>query len=58
MRLIDDIELGKSISEDSLVSDFDGVDLLNKKGKRQATNREEIDDSNDLFDFSKSLSKK
>ena len=58
MRLIDDIELGKSISEDSLVSDFDGVDLLNKKGKRQATSREEIDDSNDLFDFSKSLSKK
>ena len=57
MRLIDDIELGKSISEDSLVSDFDGVDLLNKKGKRQATEREREDDSSDLFDFSKSLTK-
>lgn len=53
MQLIDDIELPQSLSEDSLTSDFDGVDLMNKKGKRNATEREVIED--DLFDFSKSL---
>jgi len=56
MRLIDDIYMEKSLSEDSLASDFDGVDLLNKKGKRNATEREEIEDSS-LFDFSSSLTK-
>ena len=56
MRLIDDLYLDKSLSEDSLVSDFGGVDLLNKNGKRQATERDD-DSSSDLFDFSKSISK-
>ena len=56
MRLIDDLYLDKSLSEDSLVSDFGGVDLLNKNGKRQATERED-NSSSDLFDFSKSISK-
>lgn len=55
MRLIDDIYLDKSLSEDSLASDFDGVDLLNKSGTRNATKREEVNDAEDIFDFSKSL---
>lgn len=56
IQLIDDIDLPQSLSEDSLTSDFDGVDLLNKKGKRNATEREVIED--DLFDFSSSLTSK
>ena len=53
MQLIDDINLPKSLSEDSLTSDFDGVDLISKKGKRNATDRETVEE--DLFDFSSSL---
>lgn len=57
MVLIDDVGMDKSLSEDSLVSDFDGVQLLNTKGKRNATTREKIDEGMELFDFSKSINK-
>ena len=57
MKLLDDINLDHSLSEDSLVSDFDAVDLLNKKGKRTAVDREVVDDE-DLFIFNNTLSKK
>ena len=57
MRLIDDIYLDECLSEDSLAAEFDGVELLNTKGKRNATEREEIDEPT-LFDFSKSLNSK
>lgn len=56
MQLLDDIYLENSLSEDSLVSDFDAVDLLNKKGKRTAVEREVIEDE-DLFIFNNTLSK-
>ena len=55
MRLEDDIGLDHPLSEDSLVSDFCGVDLLNKKGNRNAVERETVDESDSLFDFSKAL---
>lgn len=55
MRLVDDIDLPNPLSEDSLVSDFCGVELLNKKGKRNAVERENIDESDSLFDFSKAI---
>jgi len=54
MQLIDDIELARSLSEDSLASNFEGIELLNKKGKRHAVERETVDDEG-LFDFSKSI---
>ena len=57
MKLLDDIYLDHSLSEDSLVSDFDAVDLMNKKGKRNAVDREIIDNE-DLFTFNKSLGNK
>lgn len=56
MKLLDDIHLDQSLSEDSLVSDFDAVDM-NKKGKRTAVEREVIPED-DLFMFNNSLSKK
>lgn len=56
MQLLDDIDLDHSLSEESLASDFDAVDLLNKKGNRTAKEREVIEED-DLFDFSKSISK-
>lgn len=56
MKLLDDIHLDHSLSEDSLVSDFDAVDLMNKKGKRTAVERETIPDD-DLFMFGNSISK-
>ena len=57
MKLLDDIYLDHSLSEDSLVSDFDAVDLGAKKGKRNAVERETIQDD-DLFMFGKSLGTK
>jgi len=53
MQLIDDMGLDKPLSEESLSSDFEGVELGNKKGKRNATEREVIDDDNDsdIFEF-------
>lgn len=56
MRLIDDIHLDKSLSEESLASNFEGVDLLNVKGNRQATKKDE-EPEEDLFDFSKAIKK-
>jgi len=59
MKLIDDVHLEKSLSEESLMSDFEGIEeKVNKKGKRNATERETIDDDpNELFDFSKAINK-
>lgn len=55
MMLIDDIYMPKSISESSLASDFDGVDLMTLKGNRNAVKREVVDTDDSLFDFSKAL---
>ena len=52
MRLIDDIGLDHSVSEDSLQSDFEGVDLSALKGKRNAKDR---DTTSSLFDLSQML---
>ena len=57
MRLMDDLYLDESLSKTSLASDFDTGELLNSKGKRTATEREEIEEST-LFDFSKALNNK
>lgn len=54
MRLIDDLGLEQSLSEESLASEFQGIDLLNKKGKRSAVEREIVDDE-DLFDATKAI---
>jgi replicative DNA helicase len=61
IRLLDDIHLETSLSEESLSSDFDAVDLGNKKGKRTAVEREVIDDDDDednLFDFAAAINNK
>lgn len=58
MQLLDDIYLDHSLSEDSLVADFDAVDLGAKKGKRNAVERETINTDEDLFMFGKSLGTK
>lgn len=60
MKLLDDIHLDRSLSEISLASDFDAIEMDNRKGKRTATTREVVDDGddfNDLFDFSSSINK-
>lgn len=56
MMLIDDLYLDKSLSEDSLVSDFDGVDLSNKKGNRTAIERD-IEPEEDPLSELQSLNK-
>jgi hypothetical protein len=61
IRLLDDAHLETSLSETSLASDFDAVDLNSKRGKKNATEREIVDDgdnANDLFDFASSIGKK
>ena len=60
IRLLDDYNLEESLSEDSLKSDFEGVDLnTEKKGKRTATKRDIIDnDDENIFDFASSINKK
>jgi replicative DNA helicase len=60
IRLLDDVHLETSLSETSLASDFDAVDLNSKRGKKNATEREIVDDddSNDLFDFASSIGNK
>jgi len=61
IRLIDDVHLDHSLSEESLSTDFEGVDLnIDKKGKRNAVERKVIkeDKEEDLFDFSSALNKK
>lgn len=57
MKLLDDIHLDHSLSEDSLVSDFDPVELVDKKGKRTAVEREVLEDD-ELFMFNKSIATK
>ena len=61
IRLIEDIYLEHSLSEDSLATDFEGVDLnIDKKGNRTAVERKIINDTedNDIFDFAASINKK
>lgn len=57
IQLIDDIDSERSLSEESLATDFDEIEKSSKKGKRNAVNRPIIDDEDDdlLFDFSSSL---
>lgn len=50
MQLIDDIYMNKSLSEDSLSTEFEGVQLLMSKGKRTTVQRDIIDDDDDIFD--------
>ena len=54
MKLIDDVDLEESVSEDSLASDFDGVMPTDSGSRRTATEREVVRED-DLFNFSKSL---
>lgn len=56
MRLVDDIGLDHSLSEDSLATDFDAVNM-NVKGKRNAKTREEIS-TEDPFEFGTALNAK
>jgi len=59
MMLIDDVELDKCLSETSLATDFEGVDLTSNKGKRTAIEREVIDDDeDDIFDFKSTINSK
>lgn len=61
IRLLDDVHLETTLSETSLSSDFDGVDLGSKKGKKNATEREVVDDDNDadnIFDFASAINRK
>lgn len=59
IQLIDDYELEESLSEISLASEFDGIDL-GRKGKKNAIEREVYENSpfNDTFDFNSSINKK
>lgn len=60
IQLIDDVFLETSLSEQSLGTDFDGVeDITSLKGKRNAVDREVIDDETDnIFDFNASINGK
>ena len=62
MQLMDDVGLDKCLSEESLSSDFEGVELNSKKGKRNAVERQIVDDisdsANDLFDFASAINSK
>lgn len=55
MKLIDDVGYPESLSELSLSTDFDGGELINKKGKRTAGDREIISEdsptASTVFDF-------
>ena len=55
MKLIDDIEKEKSISEDSLADSFDGVGFNSSSTRRTVTKR---DNNDDIFDFTKSINEK
>jgi hypothetical protein len=58
MKLMDDVDLEQSLSEESLATDFEGViDINTKRGKRNAKEREIVDEDNDeeLFDFKKAV---
>lgn len=63
IRLLDDVHLEHPISEISLSSDFEGIDLNTKKGKRNAVEREIIEEIKaaagaEIFDFDKAAKKK
>lgn len=60
IRLLDDVHLDGPLSEVSLTSDFEGIDLTSKKGKKNAVNREIIEEIKlaagvEIFDFDKGL---
>lgn len=55
MKLIDDVDMENSVSEDSLAESFDGVDFNSSSARRTVTKR---DDNDDIFDFTKSINKK
>lgn len=58
MRLMDDLGMDHSLSEISLGSDFDVVEM-NKQGKRHAKEREDISEEKEtIFDFAGALNKK
>ncbi len=55
--------MDKKLSEVSLSSDFEGIDLSGKKGKRNAVEREMVKEiisagGAEVFDFSKAQKKK
>ncbi len=55
MKLIDDVDMEKSISEDSLAESFDGVGFNSSSARRTVTKR---DNNDDIFDFTKSINEK
>lgn len=57
IKLLDDVHLETSLSEESLATDFDGIaDIVASKGKRNAKEREVVEDeSDDLFNFAASI---
>ena len=55
MKLIDDVDMEKSISEDSLAESFDGVGFNSSSTRRTVTKR---DNNDDIFDFTKSINEK
>lgn len=60
IRLLDDVHLETSLSETSLASDFDAVDLGAKRGKKNATERQMVDENDEpetLFDFASSINR-
>ena len=52
IRLIDDVYLNKSLSEESLSSDLKGVQNVGKKGRSNVKAREEEEKEADLLDLS------
>lgn len=63
IRLMDDFYLENSLSEISLSTDFDGIELSGKKGKKNAVMREVHKEimmaaGSEIFDFNKSVKKK
>lgn len=57
MKLIDDINLAESLSEESLECNFDAATLPNMKGRQNAKEREDITDTT-IFDFGNRMNKK
>lgn len=63
IKLLDDVHLDSPISELSLSTDFEGIDLNSKKGKKNATDRAIIDEIKaaagaEIFNFDKKVKKK
>ena len=62
MRLLDDLHLPQSLSEESLGSDLEGVtmdEMIDKQKNRkyESTMITEDDDDNGIFDFGSALNK-